>query len=178
MRSVAAEENKRVRAKLLPEHDPRPISLSTALTVGDFSAKTTCCRAVAARSSNWLQPCRSLARQLPHTSSSTIYIGYQPMIQTKKQNPTPSISVFVSCCFGGSQRDQDERRPQSLKWSWSLGTKRILYVWIKKIYPTQDLELLALVPTINVFAANWRSRSSVREAGLTLAIKGPTTSVD
>ena len=88
VRSVAAEENKRwgwERAKMLPEHDPRPISLSTALTVGDFSAKTTCCRAVAARSSNWLQPCRSLARQLPHTSSSTIYIGYQTMIQTKNK---------------------------------------------------------------------------------------------
>ena len=26
VRSVAAEENKRVRAKLLPEHDPRPNS--------------------------------------------------------------------------------------------------------------------------------------------------------
>ena len=100
VRSVAAEENKRVRAKLLPEHDPRPISLSTALTVGDFSAKTTCCRAVAARSSNWLQPCRSLARQLPHTSSSTIYIGYQPMIQTKNKIQLRPLRIAIcDVCF-------------------------------------------------------------------------------
>ena len=176
MRSVAAEENKRERAKLLPEHDPRPnSSLSTALTVGDFSAKTTCCRAVAARSSNWLQPCRSLARQLPHTSSSTIYIGYQPMIQTKNKSQLRPFLCFSLAVFVDHKGTR--MRGGHKAWSWSLGTKRILYVW-KKNYPTQDLELLALVPTINVFAANWRSRSSVREAGLTLAIKGPTTSVD